>query len=153
MMGFEWKPSIETVLRCISTFNLPDHSQLVDTNRSQKTSSTRSFYHTINQSSCNPTNPVTIAAHNVPWNIEQEEWQLQGSKMNPDSMWVEWSRKDERCQTSIKMTTNLGKKVKRDQGGGTIRESCNFQSRSSRQADKNRKWNTGHWGKGQRHSL
>ena len=49
-----------------------------------------------NQSSCNPTNPVTIAAHNVPWNIEQEDGQLQGSKMNPDSTWVEWSRKDKR---------------------------------------------------------
>ena len=29
--------------------------------------------------------------------------------MNPDSAWVEWSRKHERCQTSVQVTANLGK--------------------------------------------
>ena len=38
-----------------------------------------------NQSHSNPYNRYTIAAHNGPEIIEQEEWQLQGSKMNPDS--------------------------------------------------------------------
>ena len=79
-----------------------------------------------NQSHSNPYNRYTIAAHNGPEIIEQEEWQLQGSKMNPDSAWVKWSRKNKRCQTSIKMTANLGKKVKRDQGRGTIGESYNL---------------------------
>ena len=39
----------------------------------------------------------------------KEEWQPQGSKMNHDSAWVEWSRKHERCQTSVQVTANLGK--------------------------------------------
>ena len=44
------------------------------------------------QSTHHPWNPSAIGAHFVPENIEQEEWQLLGSRMNPDSAWVEWSR-------------------------------------------------------------
>ena len=61
------------------------------------------------QSTHHPWNPSAIGAHFVPENIEQEEWQLRGSRMNPDSAWVEWSRKHERCQTSVQVTANLGK--------------------------------------------